>query len=303
MLPYERVLVTGGSGRLGRAVVKELNAHCAVSTIDCAPAAFALPHGVVDILDLQALYKAIKGHDAVVHIAALDSHVKATPDEFFKTNAIGTWNVLHAAYEADVRKVVVCSSNAATGLNFSNKQRPPHYLPYDESHPLHPTNAYGLSKQINEITARSFADRGRMEVICLRPSYVAFPDIVRLMVARITEPERVNFPWMAVGEYLEPLQLLRSYIHPADAARCFRLALQATGIQYDVFFVSAADSFDSTPTLAHIERTYGRLPEIRKPWVYERNPYASVIDCSRARERLGWEPTTDWAALSGITRG
>ena len=303
MFPYDAVLVTGGSGRLGRAVVKELNDHCAVSTIDCAPAAFALPHGVVDILDLQALYKAIKGHDAVVHIAALDSHVKATPGEVFKTNAIGTWNVLHAAFEAGVRKVVVCSSNAVTGLNFSNKDRPPLYLPYDEDHPLHPTHAYGLSKQIGEVAARSFADQGRMEVICLRPSYVAFSDIVRLMVARVQEPERTHFPWMAVGEYLEPLQLLRSYVHPTDVARCFRLALEAKNIRYDVFFVSAADSFDATPTLAHIETTYGRLPDIRKPWIFERNPYASVIDCARARERLGWEPTTDWETLSGIKRG
>ena len=302
MFRYDSVLVTGGSGRLGQAVVKELNNFCAVSTIDCAPAAFELPHGVVDILDLPALYKAMKGHDAVVHIAAIDSHTKAAPEEFFKTNALGTWNVLHAAYEAGVRKVVVCSSNAATGLNFSNKQRPPLYLPYDENHPLHPTAAYGLSKQITEVAAQSFANRGKMEVICLRPSYVAFSDIVRLMVARVQEPERAHFPWMADGEYLEPLQLLRSYILPEDVARCFRLALQATGIQYDVFFVSAADTFDTTPTLLHIEKTYGKPPEIRKPWIYERNPYASVTDCARARDRLGWEPTTDWATLAGIKR-
>jgi len=85
-------------------------------------------------------------------------------------------------------------------------------------------------------------------------------------------------------------------------ARLFRLALEHVGAPYELFYGSAADSFEPQPTLSYLQRTWGTLPEIRKPWVYEQNPYAAVIDCSRAREVLGWEPTSDWDRMSRVAR-
>lgn len=294
MARFEKVTVTGGSGRLGRYVVEELEGRCRLTTLDVAPAATPHAHVEVDVLDLGALHRAFGGQDAVVHIGAIDAHVDATAETFFRTNALGTWNVLHAAEQAGVQKVLVCSSNAVTGHNLYNRHMPPLYLPYDEDHPLRPTHVYGLSKQMGELIGESFARRGTMEVAVLRPTYVAFPEMVRLMAARVREPERTDFPWLPSGTYLEPLQLLRSYVEPSDAARCFRLALETASGPFATFFTAAADTFEPEPTLPYLERAYGTLPEVRKPWVYERNPNAGVVDCTRAREVLGWEPTSRW---------
>jgi nucleoside-diphosphate-sugar epimerase len=94
------------------------------------------------------------------------------------------------------------------------------------------------------------------------------------------------------------LPSLRSYVRPEDVARCFRLALEAEGVPFDVFNVAGADSFAPEPTLAWVERQFGALPEIRRPKLFAERPNAAAFDISRARERLGWEPEGDWASLS-----
>jgi UDP-glucose 4-epimerase len=311
---FEKVLVTGGAGRLGRYVVKELAGHCRVSVLDrpgaSPPAANlsadvhdrterpAAPIGLsVDVLDLDALSVAMQGHDAVVHLAAIDSSVTAAPEAVFDANVRGTWNALHAADRAGVGKVVICSSVSATGIDYTNPQLPPLYLPVDEAHPLRPSQAYGLSKQLDELIGRSFGSRGRMEVTCLRPSWVLFPEAARRVIGHrrgAVPPDPSSNPVAPSGRHREPLPLLRSYVSPEDAARAFRLALELRGAPYDVFLITARDTFETEPTLAHLERTYGRLPEVRKPEVYEANPHASAFDISRAREILGWSPSSGW---------
>jgi hypothetical protein len=68
-------------------------------------------------------------------------------------------------------------------------------------------------------------------------------------------------------------------------------------LTYDTFFISAANCLCARPTLEMMEERLGRLPEVRKPEVYERDPYASVIDTARARNVLGYEPNSDWRRL------
>ena len=63
------------------------------------------------------------------------------------------------------------------------------------------------------------------------------------------------------------------------------------------FFISAADGLNTRPTLELVRERYGFLPEIRRPELYERLPTASVLDGSRAREVLGFEPTRDWRQM------
>ena len=95
----------------------------------------------------------------------------------------------------------------------------------------------------------------------------------------------------------EPLPLLRGYVDPEDAARAFRLALARPEAAGDIFFITASDTFEAEPTLRHLERLYGSVPEVRKQDVYRQNPHAGVYDTSRAREILGWTPSVTWADL------
>jgi UDP-glucose 4-epimerase len=302
----EKVLVTGGGGRLGRYVVEELRRRYQITTLDVVDSPWTLPHLKVDILDLPGLHAACAAQDAVVHLAALDGHLEMPEARFLEVNALGTWNVLEAAFEAGVKRVVIASSNSALGLSHTEGARRPRYIPLDEAHPAWPTHAYALSKLLNEVTAESFARRNRTRVTCIRPTYIMFPGLVPFIAARtqgLPDTGETAHPDPAVAAALkEPLSLLRAYVEPGDLARLFRLALEHVGGPYELFYGSAADSFEPQPTLAYLESTYGTLPEIRKPWLYERNPHAAAIDCSRAGEVLGWAPTSDWSRMSGVAR-
>ncbi len=66
---------------------------------------------------------------------------------------------------------------------------------------------------------------------------------------------------------------------------------------YQAFYISAADGLNTRPTLDLLRERYGQLPEIRNPEYFRRNPLASVLDITRAREVLGFEPTSDWRKM------
>jgi nucleoside-diphosphate-sugar epimerase len=292
---FDKVLVTGGAGRLGRYVVAELAGHCRVGVLDRAAGA-DFP---ADVLDLDAVARALPGHDAVIHLAAIDVSVPSPPERLFDVNVRGTWNVLQAAQQAGVRRAVVCSSVAATGID--SPAMAPLYLPIDEAHPLRPTHPYGLSKEVDEAIARSFARRGGMEVIVLRPAWVMFPEILQAVLDELAGALPPAGPVTATdpGERArEPLPLLRSWVDPVDTARAFRLALELPRAAGEAFFITAADTFEPTPTLPYLQGVFGALPEIRKPEVYARDPRASAHDCARAREILGWSPSTTWRHVS-----
>jgi UDP-glucose 4-epimerase len=293
-----RVAVIGGAGRLGRYIVDELRPHYDVIVLDRTVFGSRTPAKVVDITALDDLRKALEDIDAVVHVAGIDGHVQAAPETFFETNVVGTWNVLQAASEAGIRKVIVTSSTSATGLNVADPLTIPEYLPIDEGHPLVPADAYGLGKQINEITGASFGRRPDMHVVCIRPTYIAFPDLIpHLMGAAST------FGGEVPAAFQEPRPLLRTYVDPSDLARCYRLALAFESTGFDLFWASAADTFEPMPTLEYFKSIYGVLPDIRRPDIYQRDAHASIIDCSLAKRVLNWVPEISWSQLSQLAGG
>jgi UDP-glucose 4-epimerase len=278
---FEKLVCTGGSGRLGRHVVGLLRDSCRVTVLDAAPSetdAFVQ----ADITDIAALGRAFAGHDAVVHLAAIPNPRTAPPEVTFRTNVQGTFAVLHAAEEAGVRRVVVASSDSVVGFHYNPPDWQPQYLPIDECHPLRPTEFYSLSKQVTETICRSYAQRGRLEVVVIRPSYIAFPTEYPELESRGSDLKNYH---------------LWTYVAPEDVARAFQLALALPEVRYECFFISAADGLNTRPTLELIRERYGFLPEIRRPELYRRSPTASVLDGSRAREVLGFEPSRDWRQM------
>jgi len=137
---FERVVVTGGSGFLGRFVVDALIGGCAVSVLDIAPPRQEVAYFETDILDLEGVRAAMAGQDAVIHLAGIDDGNAAHDGDYFATNVQGAWNVFHAAEEAGLRKLVVASSVAALGLGYDRR---PDYLPIDEAHPFYNSGTYG----------------------------------------------------------------------------------------------------------------------------------------------------------------
>ncbi len=292
---FERVIVTGGGGLLGRFVVDALIGDCAVSVLDIARPRQDVPFFETDILDLGAVRAALAGQDAAIHLAGIDDGNAAHDRDYFATNVQGAWNVFHAAEEAGLRKLVVASSIAALGIGYG---RMPDYLPVDEAHPLHNTGSYGHSKEAIETLARHVVRRGRLDIVCLRPTLILRPEREAAILAQLELPDPDSGPLGADGTTpYGALSATRSYVRSQDAARGFRLALDHDGAGFEVFNLGAVDSIGRVATLERLSAVYGRLPELRDAARYARDPFASVLDTSRARDRLGWEPEGDWTSV------
>lgn len=280
---FENVLVTGGAGRLGRHVCHRLAKARKVTSFDlAAPADDPFLEGVTcitgDMTDYEGLRERFEGFDALLHLAAIPNPRTAPANVTFNTNVAGAWAVMQAAEDAGVKRVVVASSDSVFGLSYNPPDWPPKYLPVDEDHPVRPTEFYSLSKYVSETIAQSFAARGKLEVMVIRPVHIVFPPEYPELEARGADVENYHF-W--------------AFVAPEDVAQGFDLALDADYQGYEVFTISGAEGLNQRPTLELARERWGDI-EIRRPEVYENDPYASVIDITRARTRLGYEPEVTW---------
>lgn len=292
--PYSRVAVTGGNGRLGRYVVKHLAPVCDVAVIDIE--AGDGPFIRCDVRDIDAVRGALRGCQAAVHLAALDDGVVEEEEAYVDVNLRGTWNVLQASEELGLSRVVLASSVAALGIGADN---PPCVLPLPVETELLPRQAYGMTKKVAEQFARAFVDRGQLEVICLRPSLVAQPDITWSMAQTASEADGTDPPPHATGTgwriLREPLAITRAFVSPDDAARAFLAALEVRDVRCGSFYVTGPDTCSALETAEAIERSCGRRPAMGDAELYRRHPRASAFDLRPAREILGWRPEDCWA--------
>jgi nucleoside-diphosphate-sugar epimerase len=176
-----RIVVTGGSGKGGRWVVRDLREHGHdVLNVDLRHD--GSPHGqcaIADLTDLGQAHDVLSGADAVVHFAAIPAPELRAEGETFRINALSTYNVFQAAVGHRMRRVVWASSETVLGLPFD---RPPDFAPIDESITPRPETSYALSKLVGETMAAQFARRSGIGFVGLRISnimepgdYAAFP--------------------------------------------------------------------------------------------------------------------------------
>lgn len=293
-MKFENVLVTGSGGLLGRHVVRELQGRCNVSGFDQKRCPEDVPQTIADVTDPVAVHAACAGKDAVVHIAAIPNIWGGPGERIINVNVVGTWNVLQAAEEAGARRVILCSSDSVVGFTvMSGSMRGPQYAPVDAAHPLRATDPYALSKVLCEQMGRAFVDRGKMEVIALRPVFVLYAEMYGEVKARAQDPASYKGPAVG-GPSSAGGGPLWHYVDPRDVARAFRLALEAPALpRFEGLFLSARSTMAPNPTIERLEKYLGRRIEVRRPEVYARNPYAPLYDLGLARDVLGYEPEYD----------
>ncbi len=214
-----QILLTGGSGAVGKSVVDRLvsDGHAVRVIGRRADMAFeGAEYLSCDINNFAQLREVIRGCDGVVHLAALPNPSAGTPEEVFRVNAQGTFNVFQAAAEEGIRRVVQASSINASGQFYGVKPAPLLYLPMDEEHPVFSTDAYSFSKHVIEDIGDYFWRREGISSVAYRLPYVApagvhadieqrrtrIKSLVETMLARTPE-ERLAWFETAWGAYNE----------------------------------------------------------------------------------------------------
>lgn len=281
-MSIKKVVVTGGSGRVGSYVLRELASDFDVRCADLVQSNVEFDFIQTDVMQLDSVRQALKGADAVIHLAAIDYDWNAPPEKYIDVNVRGTWHVLQAASEMGVKKVVLCSSISACGLSEMRPDFRPHSLQVDEDHVCKPVQAYSVSKQIMEQMGLSFVHGTSMDVICLRPLAVVMEQTFDAYLKFVSAPDR---NWLFY------------YVTAQDVARGFRSALEIEGLRYGVFFLSADDSSHEAPTHDWYRQLFGSVPDIANPRRFKQLPRASVFSSARAKELLGWKPTSNFPEL------
>lgn len=286
---YQKIVVTGGAGRLGRYVTEALAPRCELTVLDRVLVSIPGVRSIeADVTDFQALRRTLAGQEAVLHLAAIPNPRTAPADVTFHVNVQGTWAVLQAAEDCGVRRVIVASSDAALGLHYNPPGWGPQYLPIDEDHPLRPIDFYSLSKECVEAVCRSYARRGKLEVLAIRPTHIVFPAEHPELEARGADVQNYH---------------LWTYVAPEDVAESFRCALDAADGSYGAYFVTAPDGLNTRPTLELLRERYGALPQLRDAAYFQSNPNAAVLDGRRARDRLGFEARIGWRDMAALRDG
>lgn len=279
-----QVFVTGSTGWIGQYVVKRLlEAGHAIRAMDI----FAQPSNPEyeyipgDVRDLCQVRRAIQGAEAVVHLAAIPYDMERQDELVLDTNIRGTWNVLQAAQEAGVKRVVYFSSINALGQSEPN--HPGLYLPLDDDIPHYNVHNYSLSKHIGEEMCAAFAARGGFTAISLRPTLVTFPGPQRFFWLRMI-PEEFKIQ-SAIGDFF-------SYVDVRDVAEATLLSLTAEVNVHQAFLLTADESRLRIPTAEVVEKHYAHLPwrKVSKEEYLARGEFISLVDCSAAKRVLGWQP-------------
>jgi nucleoside-diphosphate-sugar epimerase len=285
-----KVVVTGGAGRLGQFLIKELalRGHEPLCLDMNDPAEKSCAWLAVDLRDTKNLIRALEGADAVIHLARIrfpytsngfDSASNrwkypevAQDAERFSHNSTITYNVLAASLEARVKKIVCGSSLAIYGFYYPRRPDLPDYLPIDEHHPLRPQDPYAVSKLVGENLCDSFARMKEIQIASLRFSGIASEAQYPTLLERQKDP------------LCRGTGALWTYVDVRDAAVACRLAVEKDFSGHMTFNICAPNTIMKEDTLDLVKRY---LPQVKLVKGGLQNNW-SGYDTARAETMLGF---------------
>lgn len=296
-----QIVVTGGSGKAGRAVVRDLVEHgYDVVNVDVVPASPKdAPFLRADLTDLGETIEAVRGADAVVHLAAIPAPRIRTVERTFEINILSTYNVFSAAALIGLERVVWASSETVLGLPFGRRHArnlldpaaapghhpEPDYVPIDEEHPLRPHSSYALSKVHGEEMARQFARWSHIPFIGLRFSAIREPAEYTSFRDSWSDPH--------LGEWN-----VWGYVDARDVAQACRLGLTANLSGAEVFIIAAGDTVMDRPNSELLAECFPSVP--LRPGTGD---FDTLLSIDKARRILGYAPRYSWRDAVAVPIG
>ena len=284
-----RVVVAGGSGKLGRACVADLVAHDWDVVVfdrirpsgladDVTAAITYLP---IDLTDYGQVLDAMLGVeerydrvDALVHLAAIPAPGLVADHETFANNMNSSFNMVSAARRAGITNIVWASSETVLGLPFDT---PPPYLPVDEEYDPRPESTYSLTKTLEETMARHLCRWDpELKMIGLRFSNVMEPQDYEEFPSFDADPRARK--WNLWG-----------YIDARDGAQAVRKALEYEAPGADVFIIANADTVMSRSNASLVAEVFPSV-ETR----LDLGEHDTLLSIANARRLLGYEPQHSW---------
>lgn len=301
-----RVLVTGGAGFIGSAVVDRLisEGHQVTVVDDLSRGRMTNLSGAADRVmfvraDVQSLelaeVVAAARPEVVFHLAAqIDVRASvADPARDARINILGTINLAEAARAAGVRKIVFTSSGGSIYGAVTD-------LPVSEETPINPLSPYAVSKVAGELYLNAFSELHGLQCTHLALSNVygprQDPHGEAGVVAIFAEQLLLSRPTRIYGDG----QNTRDYVYVGDVAAAFILASGDDGDRrrYNIGTGTQTSDRELHTLIARVagaedepEHAPARLGDLRR----------SALDSSRAERELGWKPATDLTTGIGVT--
>lgn len=289
MLTKGKVLVTGGSGFIGREVVRQLlTKGYEVTVLDksAKPQDFKYVRYIKgDIQSAAKCVMAAVGQDYIIHLAAKARIPQSfiDPDAYFDNNVTGTRNILTAAHAVGIRKFVYASSSSIYGNN------PPPHKPFHKPDPL---NYYAMTKLFGEQLCKQYKNIFDLNYNVLRffttygteqPS----DDDNGLMISKFYRLANDSHALTVHGDG----EFKRDYIHVSDVATAC-IASMESKVKSEVFNVGTGTSY-SVNQIVNILREY--FPDLEIEYQDKPKGYATdtLADISKAKKLLGWQPLID----------
>ena len=276
-----RIAVTGGSGKLGRHVVRRLVADGhAVLNLDRAGERSA-QLAVVDLRNYGQVLDVIlglddrhQGFDAVVHLGAIPAPGLVPDAATFENNMLSTYNVFQAARRAGIKKVVYASSETVLGLPFDVD---PPYIPVDEEYPARPESTYSLVKHLEEQMA--------IEMTRWDPEL----SITGLRFSNAMDAgDYENFPSFDADATLRKWNLW-GYIDGRDGAQAVARALENGKPGFEAFIIANEDTVMSRSSASLAAEVFPSVKVTK-----ELGEHETMLSIDKAKRLLGFAPEHSW---------
>jgi nucleoside-diphosphate-sugar epimerase len=290
----KRIFFTGGSGKAGKHVIPYLlNQGHRVMNVDLKPLEYpGVDNLIADITDSGQMFNAMSSYagldelelnngtpkfDAVVHFAAVPRILIKPDNETFRINTVGTYNVIEAAVKLGIKKIIIASSETTYGICFSDGKTNPNTLPLEEDYDVDPMDSYGLSKVVNEKTARSFQRRSGFDIYALR-------------IGNVIEPH--EYAELFPNYFQNPALRRRNafcYIDARDLGQIVDLCLKKDNLGYQVFNAGNDHNGAIIPSKVLAEEFFPGVPITR-----ELGEHEALFSNLKIREVLGFREQHNW---------